>query len=39
MIFDFTLNEDEIVTTLKQTENMLSAVGQFSKLYATDADG
>ena len=39
MIFDFTLSEQVIVTTLEEKDNMLSAVGEFSKLYATDVDG
>ena len=39
MIFDFTFNEGVINTFLKHEDNMLSAVGEFSKVYATDADG
>ena len=39
MIFDFTLSEELIVSTMEQRDNMLVSEGEFSKLYATDVDG
>ena len=39
MIFDFTLSEDIITTTMELRDNMLVSEGEFSKLYATDVDG
>merc|ERR1711981_1080789 len=39
MIFDFTLTNEVVVSTLEQKDNMLMAKGLWSKLYATDVDG
>jgi carbonic anhydrase len=39
MIFDFTLSEDIVLTSMQLKDNMLVAEGEFSKLYATDVDG